>query len=94
MERRKGLMDRLIEEADLPGELLPGQSVVELAGDRRVLIENHRGVTEYGQGKISVRVRYGLVVVCGCGLELSRMTREQLVITGRIDGITLHRGKC
>jgi sporulation protein YqfC len=94
MERRKGIMDRLIEEADLPGELLPGQSVVELAGDRRVLIENHRGVTEYGQGKISVRVRYGLVVVCGCGLELSRMTREQLVITGRIDGITLHRGKC
>ena len=94
MERRKGIMDRLIEEADLPGELLPGQSVVELAGDRRVLIENHRGVTEYGQGKISVRVRYGLVVVCGCGLELSRMTREQLVITGQIDGITLHRGKC
>lgn len=94
MERRKGIMDRLIEEADLPGELLPGQSVVELAGDRRVLIENHRGVTEYGQGKISVRVRYGLVVVCGCGMELSRMTREQLVITGRIDGITLHRGKC
>lgn len=94
MERRKGIMDRLIEEADLPGELLPGQSVVELAGDRRVLIENHRGVTEYGQGKISVRVRYGLVVVCGCGLELSRMTREQLVITGRIDSITLHRGKC
>ena len=40
MERRKGIMDRLIEEADLPGELLPGQSVVELAGDRRVLIEN------------------------------------------------------
>ena len=94
MERRKGIMDRLIEEADLPGELLPGQSVVELAGDRRVLIENHRGVTEYGQGKISVRVRCGLVVVCGCGLELSRMTREQLVITGRVDGITLHRGKC
>ena len=59
-----------------------------------LLIENHRGVTEYGQGKISVRVRYGLVVVCGYGLELSRMTREQLVITGRIDGITLHRGKC
>ena len=94
MERRKGMWEKLFESADLPGEPLPGQSVVELAGDRRVLIENHRGVTEYGQGKISVRVRYGIVVVCGCGLELSRMTREQLVITGRIDGVTLHRGKC
>lgn len=94
MERRKRIMDRLIESADLPGEPLPGQTVVELAGDRRVLIENHKGVSQYGRDKITVRVRYGTLMVCGCGLELGRMTKEQLVITGRIDGVMVYRGKC
>ena len=94
MKRRKGLLERLVEEIDLPGEVMPGQPLVELAGDRRVLIENHSGVTEYGKEKICVKVRYGVLTVCGCGLELARMTKDQLVITGRIDGVTLtRRGK-
>ena len=91
MNRRRGFLERLAEGADLPGEAMPGQPLVELAGDRRVLIENHNGVTEYGRERISVRVRYGQLVVCGCGLELARMTKEQLVIIGRFDGVTLHR---
>lgn len=91
MKQRKGLLERLTEEVDLPGEALPGVPLVELAGDRRVLIENHSGVTEYGRDKIRVQVHYGQLCICGCGLELARMTKEQLIITGRIDSVTLIR---
>ena len=42
-------MERMVERADLPGEALPGQPLVELLGERRVLIEHHGGVTEYGR---------------------------------------------
>ena len=72
-------------------EPLPGQPIVEIAGDRRVLIENHFGVKEYSREKIGVKVKYGLVCVCGCDLELIRMTKEQLIISGRIDAVTLIR---
>ena len=91
MKDGKSWMERLADSADLSGEPLPLQPLVELAGDRRVLIENHRGVVQYSREKICVKVRYGTVAVTGCGLELSRMTREQLVISGRIDGICLIR---
>ena len=90
MERRNW-MQKLADEADLPGELLPGVPVVEVAGEHRVLIERHEGVTEYSRERICVKVRYGLVCVCGCGLELTRMTREQLVISGQIDCVQLQR---
>ena len=70
---------------------LAGQPIVEIAGDRRVLIENHFGVKEYSREKIGVKVKYGLVCVCGCDLELIRMTKEQLIISGRIDAVTLIR---
>ena len=91
MERPRRMMERLVDSADLSGEAIPGLPLVELSGDRRVLIENHRGVTEYSGERIGIRVRYGQVLVCGCGLELARMSKEQLVILGRIDGITLCR---
>ncbi len=91
MKQEKRWLERLADSADLTGEPLPGQPLVELAGDRRVLIEHHRGVTQYSREMICVKVRYGSVRVCGCGLELSRMRKDQLVISGRIDGISLIR---
>ncbi|MBQ7129913.1 MAG: sporulation protein [Oscillospiraceae bacterium] len=85
--------DFLWERLDLPGEAIPGQPLVEIAGDSRVLIEQHRGVREYSRERIGVNVKFGVVQVCGSCLELRRMTREQLVIRGKIDGISLLRRK-
>ena len=87
----RSVWNRFLQEAELWEEPFPGQPLVELAGDRRVLIEQHRGVREYSTERISVGVRFGLVQVCGSCLELSRMTREHLVITGNIDCVVLKR---
>ena len=81
MGKGRMILQRLADGADLSAEPLPGQPIVEIAGDRRVLIENHFGV----------KVKYGLVCVYGCNLELIRMTKEQLIISGRIDAVTLIR---
>ena len=73
------------------GESLPGMTVAELAGDRRVLVEGHRGVTEYSPCRVTVRVGFGELSVSGCGLELRQMSKVCLVICGRIDTIELRR---
>ena len=86
------IFEKLMDTADLPGEPLPGQCVVELAGDCRVLIENHEGVTQYSPEKIGVRVNYGTVCISGCDLNLKQMTKERLVIAGKIDCVSLLRG--
>lgn len=91
MKRSHSFLQRLSEDTSLLSVPMPGQPIVELAGDHRVLIENHKGVKAYGREKIIVRMRYGFLIVCGCGLELQRMSREQLVIRGRIDGVSLQR---
>lgn len=91
MQRNKYLMQRLADAADLGGETLPGVPVIEIAGDRRVIIEGHRGVIAYSRTKICVRLPYGNGSVCGQDLELTCMTRDQLVISGRIDCVQLER---
>ena len=94
MGKDRRWLDFLADQTDLPGEAGLGQPLVELAGDRRVLIEHHLGVVQYGRECICVKVNYGVICVEGCGLELARMSREQLIIRGRIHRISVNRRKC
>lgn len=94
MGNKKGFMEQITNAADLQDEPIPGLPLIEIAGERRVLIENHRGVIEYGSQTIRLKVKYGQVCICGSGLELARMTRGQLVISGRVDAVQLIRGRC
>ena len=83
-------MERLSDGLDLTGEV-NGDSLVEVAGDRRVLIEHHRGIRQYQKDCICVNVTYGTVHVAGRGLEIAQMTRERIVISGKICSVTLSR---
>lgn len=87
MKRQIDFWDRM----DLPGESFPGQALIEITEERRILIEHHRGVRAYRSNQICVNVRFGAVIIQGSCLELKCMTRDQLVITGRIDSIQLER---
>jgi sporulation protein YqfC len=91
VKNRGSWMQRLTEEMELEQEPLPGRSIVEICGDRRVFVENHRGVQSYSQEEICVRTSFGLICIRGCGLKLGKMTRHQLVIQGRIDCVSLKR---
>ena len=93
MPKQGEFLNRLSLAADLPDEPFPGVPLIEIAGQNRVLIENHYGVTEYGENQIQVRVKYGFICVCGSCLALARMTRGQLIITGCIESVRLIGGK-
>ena len=63
--------------------------LVELAGQNRVLIENHLGVLAYSLEEIQIKVSYGCISVTGSDLRLMQMHKEQLVICGKIDSLHL-----
>ena len=88
---KKSILHSIAERMDLPGESFSVQSVVEILGCSRVLIENHQGVTEYGPERIRVRVRQGTIGITGKELRLCRMGGCQLVIMGDIAGIQLEK---
>lgn len=85
-------LGKLAVAADLVDEPIPGRPLVEIIDNSRVLIENHKGVNEYGRNMIRVKVKFGSVCVCGCNLELLRMTKGQLIIRGTIESVQICRG--
>ena len=91
MGKGRSFFDNRIPGTSLTAEAVPGRPIVEIAGENRVLIECHRGVLAYSRERIQVGVRYGSLCICGCGLEMVHMSREKLIICGKIDSVTLHR---
>jgi sporulation protein YqfC len=92
MERNRLLLEKFTNATDLPDAPIPGLPLIELTGDARVLMENHCGVTEYGKERICVKVKFGQVCISGQELNLAKMTKNQLVICGRIQSVELFRG--
>lgn len=92
MKRKKSVIRQLLDNGGLEEECVPGQAVVELLGDSRILVENHRRIIEYDLQRISIRVNYGMVCIQGCNLQLRQMTGRKLLITGTIHQIDLFRG--
>lgn len=88
----RSMLQRLSSIADLPDEPVPGQPLLELYGTHRALVEHHCGVIEYGDTRIRIKVKFGDICIDGRALELKRMTKGQLIISGCIHGVTLQRG--
>lgn len=89
MHSRKGILSKVLISADLDAELNPRLPILEIAGNRQVLIENHQSVIGYSEESICIKVNYGCVCVNGCGLTLSKLSKDQLVIHGEIISVQL-----
>ncbi len=90
-QRNKGL-HRLEKLLNLSVPTVPGVPIVEMAGNQRVLIENHNGVAEYCGTKIVILVKLGKIVVTGSNMEICHMSCHQLIIVGSIDTVSVERG--
>ena len=84
-------MRQILDHMELADEILPGQTIIEVIGEGRVLIEGHRGVSAYSDEEVSVNTRFGVVKIVGCNLKLSQMNDIRLIIAGTVSSILLLR---
>ncbi len=70
--------------AGLPEEVLFGVPKVVLVGRERMLIENHKGIVEYGGERVRVRTDCGLLMVEGSELVLDHLGQSDLLVQGKI----------
>ena len=92
MKQRTSWAKLLWQRMEQQGESKPLQPILELCGNKRIWIENHRGVKAYSFEQICVAVRYGHIIISGSGLRLRRMQGQILVITGEIASILVEKG--
>ncbi len=72
------------EQLDLPEGFLSGQPLLTWDGDLQLMIERHRGITEYGETCICVAARDYTIRITGKRMHLTAMDRGGIRIRGRI----------
>ena len=80
----RDLPEETAERFELPPEAVAGMPRITITGRSRVLVENHRGLLEYGEDTVEVAGGRIRVRINGTELQLRAMDRNDLVITGRI----------
>ena len=78
------LPEEAADRFDLPADAVAGMPRITITGRSRVLIENHKGLLEYGEETIEVAGGRLRIRIRGTDLQLRAMDREDLIITGRI----------
>lgn len=86
MKRHRGTANRGPLHAAVP---LPMRAVplIEIAENKRILVENHLGITAYGPDTICVKLRRGMIEISGNGLEMLCMSKDRVVICGVINTV-------
>ena len=83
-EKKKSVFERTMDKFELPGEVLADLPRVTITGGSRLLLENHKGIMDYGAEMILVAGGRVTVKILGQALEMRAMTTEALLITGDI----------
>ncbi len=64
-----------------------GSFLMEVEGNRRVILSGCRGICTYTEECIALRTPFGVVTVYGRGLEMGCMTATGATITGGLQRI-------
>ena len=56
-------------------------------GFEQVFIENYKGILEYQDYFVRLNTYIGIININGFNLKLEEMTTDDILVTGKIDGI-------
>ncbi|MBO5371301.1 MAG: YabP/YqfC family sporulation protein [Lachnospiraceae bacterium] len=79
--------EELVENLELPKDLVYGAVLVTITGRQEVLVENYRGILEYDQVHISLQTKTCRLLIQGKNLHIAYYTNEEMKITGIIDSV-------
>ena len=81
------LKQKLSEVMNIPDELITDSPKIEFESNRRVWIENYRGIIEFSDELVRVNTADFMVVVIGSGFTIYSVTLEDLCIEGNITSV-------
>lgn len=85
--KNKSQNHKIIEQLELPQDILLGVPIISLQGNIELMIENHRGLLQYEAEEIKVRTKQYVVNITGKNLKIQEYRKGLLIIRGQIEGM-------
>lgn len=76
---------------EIPKDILLDLPRITFIGNLQVSIENHKGIVEYSNENIRVKMKDGIIKVSGMDLAIKTIIAEEITISGKIASIDFYR---
>jgi len=81
---KQKLREKLTEMLELPKEIVLNMPKLMMLGNGDLIIENYKGIIEYGQDVVRVNTTSGIIKVKGMEIYIKEITEESIMIYGNI----------
>lgn len=81
------LSEFIADTMRMPKDVVMDLPRVSVCGDREIYIENHKGLVEYTNSDIRIKMRGGIMRVSGVSLRIIVMEYDRIVINGVFKGV-------
>jgi sporulation protein YqfC len=82
---RKKLNEWTSQVIDLPPDVTLDLPRLTLIGNRRIVIENHRGLVHFSDAQLKLAINNGVLELLGNELIIRTISADEISIEGRID---------
>jgi len=89
---KKGLKEKFTEVLELPKELVLDLPKLTIVGNRDMMIENYKGIIEYGSARVRLNTGLGVIKIVGAGLQIKEITQEDIILSGQIYALEFING--
>lgn len=84
---KKNKLNRLDKVLEMPKEISSNEPKITILGFNQMLIENYKGILEYQEFYIRINTYIGIININGFNLNLSEMTTDDILVTGKIESV-------
>lgn len=89
MAKQNGAKRRIDKWLEMPEEIVSNNPKITIIGFNEMLIENYKGILEYEEIYIRINTYIGIININGFNLNLEQISGDDILVTGKIDSITL-----
>lgn len=90
-QRKVKKQNRFEELLEIPKEISSEKPKLTLMGFEELLVENYKNILEYQDFYVRLSTYIGIININGFELKLNEMTNDDIIITGKIEGIDFER---
>jgi len=76
---------------EIPKDIMLDLPRITFIGNLQVAIENHKGIIEYSNENIRVKMKDGIIKITGVDLIIKTIISEEIIISGKIASIDFYR---
>mgnify|MGYP001101449528 CR=1 FL=1 len=79
---------KISDALELPKDITLDMPKLTIVGLESITIENHKGIIDYCESKVSINTVCGILVINGCNLIIKSIVQEEIIVTGQLSGIS------